>query len=141
MSISVKISKIVAVLAWLVLLVMLYADHFLFEKGGYLVYTTYMVAVSLILVKYVEKGSIRERFGFQKHNVLGTLLSCLVFVVVFALSGRERIREGIVSVTEEIFFRGYLLGAVSCMHVSCNYRLNAVCIFTKNIIFHIANIC
>lgn len=106
--------EIVVVLAWLGLLIILYIDNLLFKIETYLIYPTYMIVVSLILVKYLEKESIKERFGLQKHNVLGLLLGCLVFVIFLAISGTQEIRGVIIApITEEIFFRGYMLGAIA----------------------------
>lgn len=98
---------------WLGLLILLFLHTFLGrQETTRFVYSSYMVITAFLLTKLYEKRSIVERFGLQRNNVLGLLASiCLGLIIVYNFGVEYLTGIIIAPFIEELFFRGYLLGA------------------------------
>lgn len=101
---------------WIGLMGLLWSHVFLGrEKITIFLLYGYMIITSFSLTHF-EKSSIIERFGFQRKNVLGLLfviclgLTIVYFVYNFDINDFDRII--LAPFVEEIFFRGYMLGAL-----------------------------
>jgi membrane protease YdiL (CAAX protease family) len=113
-----KTLSVVVIIAWVILFALLWLLSILPIRNvpTFSVYFVnfYMIVVSIGVIRFVEKQSVIERLGVQSWRYLAlALLSFVSLVAVYfsrILNPTAFTPIFLAPVSEEIFFRGYMLG-------------------------------
>lgn len=105
------------IFSWLIVLALVETNYFsnIFDSKikSFSIYG-FMVIVPLLSARYIEKRSITEKFGFERRPLLGMV--SFIFISLSILFYFDLYDFGAVffaPLTEELFFRGYMLGFFS----------------------------
>jgi membrane protease YdiL (CAAX protease family) len=134
-------------LVWLIFLLIGWAHFATGDENlkSFLQHLTYFyfLAVSLGIVRFVEKQSVIERFGLQSLRYLGLVTLVGIDLYAIYLSGilmwTAFTSVLLAPLTEEIFFRGYMLGEFRKDN-TVGIRQAVICIFLVSAAFALGHI-
>jgi len=104
----------------------------------------YLLLVSLCIVKFCEKQSLVERFGFQRKHWLIIFISICIGVAILYYFEIDIcdidiiITSFIAPFTEETFYRGYMLGTIP--KITKNKLALSLWLIFTSVLFSVAHI-